>query len=346
MNLKDSMRHFCTYFDKNYICQALCLYESLEVESKGEFALWMLCLDDTAYDIISKLKLQYAYPVNHQDFCNLIPRQKIAQSNRSRIEYYYTCTPAFIQYVFKMAKEATSVTYLDADLFFFSDPELIYNENVSAHVLIVEHRGRQRTEETSQAHGKYNVCLVHFDGSMEAKECLTWWADSTFRSTSFSDGVFGDQKYLDEFPLRFAGVHTIMNLGVCPAAWNIGDYSVRGTSTGVFVQDCQLIVYHFARFSVVIPDVFVPVRRIYLSRNVLDTIYKPYMISIMKAYQSVRNLVPKFGFSQNLRNALGTGVALILGRGFFLKNHQLRRIGISIPFGYEILPQNANRKID
>src|SRR3989304_5518851 len=61
------MLHFCTYFDRNYLAQGLTLYRSL-MEHAGPFTLWVLCFDDTARDVLSRLNLANLRPVSLQEF--------------------------------------------------------------------------------------------------------------------------------------------------------------------------------------------------------------------------------------------------------------------------------------
>ena len=45
-----------------------------------------------------------------------------------RVEYFWTCTPSLLLYVFDQDPEIECITYVDADLFFYTNPQPIYEE--------------------------------------------------------------------------------------------------------------------------------------------------------------------------------------------------------------------------
>ena len=112
------MFYFCTYFDQHYLARGLALYQSIR-EHCSEFRLWVLCMDDTTYRILTELNLPGVYPIVLEEFERDDEPLKIAKTNRSRIEYYFTCTPSLPLYILNHWPEVGLITYIDADLFFF-----------------------------------------------------------------------------------------------------------------------------------------------------------------------------------------------------------------------------------
>ena len=101
------MRYYCTHFDINYIAHALSLYYSLEKFAKP-FTLYMFCMDDESYEKICAKNLENAKPVSYESLEENIPSLVDAKKNRTRVEYFYTCSPATCYFVsancFKFAK--------------------------------------------------------------------------------------------------------------------------------------------------------------------------------------------------------------------------------------------------
>ena len=57
---------------------------------------------------------------------------------------------------------------------------------------------------------------------------------------------FADQKYLDRWPDHYTGVRIIVNKGVNLAPWNIGNYTLSKKGTQIFVDNDELVFYHYA----------------------------------------------------------------------------------------------------
>ena len=146
-------RYYCTLFDRNYLFKGLALYRSLEAVSV-DFTLHVLCMDDITYDLLRQLNLPRARLIRRKDFED--PELLRVKPTRTVAEYCWTCTPSLPLYVLKNSQEIDLVTYLDADLFFFSSPEPIYKELGDKSILIVEHRLAPPFAAHS-VNGKYNV---------------------------------------------------------------------------------------------------------------------------------------------------------------------------------------------
>lgn len=324
------MHQLCTYFDRGYLAQGLALIRSLERTSPGA-VLWVLCLDAETQEILRELSPGNVRLLSVEDLLAHAPELGAARADRSRVEFYYACTPRLVEYVLDMAPEAPGATYVDADMFFFRDCLEIYAEAPDANVLIVPHRSGNAESEAE--HGRFNVCIVHFARAPEALRCLGWWAESTLRSTALGNSTWGEQKYLDEFPERFDGVGVLTSPAVTSAPWNIWRHGVRRSATAVLLDDRPLTVYHFARLLLVGPHAFIPIRRLWLSRTVLELVYRPYMQALRAAYQEIRSVRPGYRVSYTRRNLRGVLLGAMTGRFVYEGRLGMRRLGIWIPSG-------------
>jgi hypothetical protein len=286
------MMHYCTYFDRGYLTRGLALYLSL-AEHASPFRLWILCLDDETYDALHKLNLPHANLIQRQAFEAVYPQLAEPRATRSKAEYYFTCTPFLPDYVLGCDSSVDLITYLDADLLFFSDPAQIFDPADNGSIFITPHRYTEQYLHTQEWYGIYNVSWVSFRRDTNGMACLKWWQDRCVEwcQSEAESGRYGDQKYLDEFPRLFEGVESIAHSGAGLAPWNLSDYVVqRGAGGQVMVNDLPLIFYHYHQFKRVRKLVVVFGVRPYevaMTRETAYCLFKPYVRALHEAEQAL-----------------------------------------------------------
>jgi hypothetical protein len=241
-------RYYCTYFDQRFLSRALALYHSL-VRCGGEFKLWALCLDDASYHALRELRLAYVEPIRLADLEADDPGLAAVKASRTLVEYYFTCTPSLPLYVLRRAPEVDLVTYLDADLFFFADPEPLFEELEGASIGIIPHRYSSQARDRERF-GRYNVGWISFRRDEAGLACLGWWRERCLEwcYARVEDDRYADQKYLDQWPERFAGVREIGHKGANLGPWNLANYAVTARGGAVWVDEQPLLFYHFSSF--------------------------------------------------------------------------------------------------
>jgi hypothetical protein len=239
------MHHFCTYFDSGYLARGLALYHSLE-RHVPQFKLHIFCLDDITYDILTRAEFAKTTLVRLVDL-EAFDRDMLAtRGRRSQIEYYFTMTSVLPKYLFEAFPDIDAVTYIDADLLFFSDPEPIFEEIGDAPVGITPHRFTPANQELIRF-GVYNVGWLTWRRDPLAQECLDRYRNKSIEwcYDSVEDDRYADQKYLDDWTSRFPGVHSIHHKGANLAPWNNGNYQFSMRRAQLRVDDDPLIFYHF-----------------------------------------------------------------------------------------------------
>jgi len=284
------MRYYCTYFDSGYLSRALALYESLE-RYGGPFQLWALCMDEQAHSTLTKLALTHLTPIALADFERGDTALLEAKGNRSKVEYYFTCSPSLPLFVFKHNPQVDMVTYLDADLFLFASPEPIFAEMGDRSISIVGHRYPPALKYL-EPHGIYNVGWQTFRRDEAGLACLHWWRErcNEWCYDRVEDGRFADQGYLNDWPERFEGVAVLQHKGVNLAPWNLANYRLAAGREGVTVDGESLMVFHFHGLKNVREGVYDPQLGRYganLSSVVLKRIYAPYIRALRAASRRV-----------------------------------------------------------
>ena len=286
------MYYFCTYFDQHYLTRGLTLYRSLRKHCP-EFKLWVLCMDDTAYRILRALELPGINPISLEDFESNDQALQIAKTNRSRIEYYFTCTPSLPLFVLNNWPEVDLVTYLDADLFFFENPLTIFEEVREASIAIIGHRFPSKLQRL-ELRGIYNVGWLTFRRDRKGLECLNWWRDRCIDwcYDRTEGGRYADQKYLDDWPTRFKGVKVIEHKGANLAPWNVASYRLSLVREKILVDQQPLIFFHFHGTKEIFPGVYNTGLCSYLAKSsymLRSKVFRPYIEALLKSEADLAN---------------------------------------------------------
>jgi hypothetical protein len=285
------MRHFCTYFDHRYLPHGLALYESLS-QHCAEFRLWVLCLDTRTHESLRALKLSKIDLITLGELESGDKALCQAKTNRSLVEYYFTCTPSLPLFILRNNPAMDLITYLDADLFFFSSVEPLFNEIADHSIAIIAHKFSPRFQE-AERFGIFNVGWVTFIRDDEALSCLQRWREECLKwCTDRSDGSrFADQKYLDDWPTRFQNVVVLQHKGANLAAWNLANYNISVRDAAIYVDDEPLIFFHFhglKRLSGYVYNTHLQHYGATPSKLVVRQIYAPYLRKITRLAKKIR----------------------------------------------------------
>lgn len=286
------VERYCTLFNAKYLARGLTLYKSI-ARHEPNFHLYVLCMDDATYDVLTRLSLPRLTPIRLSDFEN--PDLLSVKKDRTVAEYCWTCAPAIIRYCldhFRLGR----VTYLDSDLFFFSSPNLLVDEMLRADgsVSLTEHRYAKDYAKKRQDAGIYCVQFMTFVNDEAGRTALDWWYARCIEwcYARVEDGKFGDQKYLDDWTTRFKKIHVITDRGCGIAPWNVQQLVVTRDSEGNVLIDCaQLRFYHFHNLKILtIRKADLCRTFYYLSQHVQEYIYKPYLHELSNSLQQLQDL--------------------------------------------------------
>jgi hypothetical protein len=235
---------FCTYFDHWYLPRGLALAHSLQRHRPGA-RLWTLCLTDLCYEVTIRLAPPGVTPLRLQELEAADPELAMVRHGRTAAEYYFTCTPALVLYVLERDPAVETVTYLDADLCFFEDPQPLFDELGENAVAVVPHRFPPRLRELER-HGLYNVGWVTFRRDSRGLACVRTWRAECLEwcHDRVEPGRFAEQRYLDAWPERFPGVVVLRHPGANLAPWNVEGHRLEVQGDAVQVDGAPLLFYH------------------------------------------------------------------------------------------------------
>jgi hypothetical protein len=242
-------RELVTLFDSNYLVKAVAMHASLRAVAGDDVTLTCCCFDARAKRILDALALPGLRAIALEDLEASDPELAAVKPTRTPTEYCWTSTPALIRHVLDTRPDVDEVTYIDADLLFFSSPEALFAEMGDASICIVPHR-YATAYKAQEVNGIYCVQWNTFRRDERGLAALDWWRERCLEWCFYrlEDGKLGDQKYLDDWPERFAGVHVLEHKGGGLAPWNVPSYDIRaGGPAGVLVDDDPLVFFHYHR---------------------------------------------------------------------------------------------------
>jgi hypothetical protein len=305
---------YTTYFDSGYLSRGLTLINS--IRTHDDFSdIWVLCLDEDCFKFLSELKLGGVFPVSIENFETSSPELQNIKLSRSRIEYIFSIGPSFIWSVMKKSSIHNDlVIYLDADLYFFANPQLVSSDMKEASVGIIEHKYPKGLESRLSKYGKFNVGWVGFRNDQQGSKVLSWWAEECIKwCFDFPEnGNYADQGYLNAFP-SFEGVKVLESPGFNLAPWNTGKKTTNLTNHGadIFINDeYQLVFFHFHGVKET-RNWYITSQLVYkhfAGKKLIQKVYVPYL----KELQQTEKLVTEsHNFSSKQTQSRGKGL-----RGF------------------------------
>lgn len=289
------MFNFTTLFNTNYLSKGLALYFSLEKVCEN-FHLYIFAFDDETYEVLKKLNLSKATIISLSEFEN--DELLRVKSDRTVAEYCWTATPATIYYTINKYN-LDSCTYLDADVYFYSSPKVLFDEMGDNSVMITEHRFSPEYRKEIKKSGKYCVQFTSFKNDAFGMEALTWWKDQCvlWCYNRLEDGKFGDQMYLDDWTTRFKKIHELQHLGGGLAGWNISQYDFFKNCNEFYGVEKKtgnkfdVVFYHFHYLRYYSNGKIQLGPRI-ISDSAKELFYKPYLRELEEIKKKVQTINP------------------------------------------------------
>ncbi|MFN8114707.1 MAG: glycosyl transferase [Bacteroidia bacterium] len=286
-----STLNFVTLFNSNYLSRGMVLYESLQKHCP-DFKLFVIAFDDITYNYFQKFPQKNLTVISLSQFED--DKLLAVKPTRSAGEYCWTCTASTVLYVINTFNLEHCV-YIDADMCFYSNPQLLFDEWGDKSVLITEHRYTPQYDQCAIS-GTYCVQFVGFKNDKDGMLALNYWRDSCIDwcYARAEDGKFGDQKYLDDWTTRFQNVHVLKHLGGGLAPWNMQKYEFKQQnnvligkeiSTG---KEFETVFFHFHGLKIFKDNIASLTGDDYeMNSEALELFYKPYIKDLIRVSADV-----------------------------------------------------------
>lgn len=294
---------YCTLFNEFYLDKALVMINSLRTVTDNSFELYVFAMTKICYQMLSKLSLNNVIVI---DVESLETEEWLKiKKERSGAEYCWTWTPNTIKYVLKNYN-VPLCTYIDADLFFYSDPAILIQEMLDAgkKILLVKHNFAKKVEKNEAASGRYCVQFNTFSNEVASLKVLDIWRESCIENCKYSkeNGTQGDQFYLNDWTTKFDICHELENLGGGLAPWNNSRYQYELDDSSLVIcynqRKDKLVFYHFQNIR------YLPFNWVNFNMQTTNKIIKQMYIDYINLIQESRKTISdQFDFKFSIKKS-------------------------------------------
>jgi len=170
---------------------------------------------------------------------------------------------------------------VDADMWFFSSPELVFEEIGAAPAAVFPHRIATAaarlpgpTRETHDQYGLYNAGMVYVRdvriAARWAEQCRRWCLNTP--AVVAGSIRYSDQSWLNELPTE-CGAHVVQHPGVNLGPWAIHTAKLERRDGQVWFDGQPLVAFHFSGMSaeqLTFPEYALTARQV-------EIVYRPYL---------------------------------------------------------------------
>jgi hypothetical protein len=277
---------FGTFANAKYLPQLLSMLESFQSNVLSS-RIAVIALDTVTSETVSSLKFSCVDVLDVKEVEAHFPQLVTAQENRSISEYFFTLSSALPSFLFKVYPRHDFVVYVDADLFFFGNPEsCILALGEKDNVLLTSHNFAKINLDL-MVYGEFNTGFIAFRQNSDGMKVARWWLESCLEwcKDVVENGKFADQKYLEDFSSIAPGVKISQDFGLNLGPWGLNSLKQLTSRNGsIYVNDQLLFAFHFSglQFNRIFAILGRKSYQHRVSRTVYELIYVPYLRSIRR----------------------------------------------------------------
>lgn len=243
----------CTVVTVNYVPYALALYESIRSRTASSVDMWIFVSVPRAQ--ASELpELPGVFYVFVDDLCGtgqgMELKSKYLEKNINA--FRWSMKGVLLTHLLTI-EEYERAIFLDGDLFFFADVQLLFDKLVDSRVLLTPHwRSVDPMVDESNFlllfnQGIFNAGFIGVNTA--ALGILRWWVNLCIYKCEFApeSGLYADQTYLNLMPVYFEGVEVLKHKGCNVAAWNRVQCERSANSDGevLIAGEFPIVFIHF-----------------------------------------------------------------------------------------------------
>ena len=266
----------------NYLAQAKTLGDSLLRHNPDyRFVIGLIDKNHTGHDLsfLGNLEVLEVDKIGIENLEEMCDRYSI-------VELVTATKPFYFDYFFRTYPDAETVTYFDPDIKVFMPLTDMAAKLKTSNVILTPHFTQPIQDDLipSEKHvmntGVFNLGFAAMRRSPETDKLNKWWMSKLRQECllDLSHGLFVDQLWMNLAPAYFEGVLIEKHPGWNTAHWNLHERTVRESDGRYFVNDQDLVFYHFSHYNPRIPERIASfhTRYSFATRPDLVGLYKQY----------------------------------------------------------------------
>ncbi len=245
------MKAFCSISTYSHLSKVFALAESL---LSSDLPFYVLAIDFQ----IDQVRHEWNTPKNiHWLFLQDVSSAEISffkhKYSQNSDEFRWSLKPILLK---QLCKEFDQVCYLDNDLYFLQNPNILFEKFENHRILLTPHfypsspdvRGANWFEANFQV-GVYNAGFIGV--RKDASDFLDYWINTCRYDVrkSYFRGLFDDQKYLDVVPAFFQQVYIHLVPTWNFAGWNDWYPNVKMIDNQLYIDKEKVLFIHFTSYS-------------------------------------------------------------------------------------------------
>jgi hypothetical protein len=283
------MRTFCTLFDRHYLPYGLALHSSLTRWHARPFRLYMLAMDKTCEEALRTLQLENVVVVSLEQVVGHDLAWIHGRMNFGQI--CWTSQPLLCRHVLDRCG-AEEATYLEADSYFFADPQLLFDEIGTHSVSLVPHRYAPGLDQTAVS-GVFCVQFNLFRNDPAGRELLAIWEQACLLYDKQRSLWYPGQVCMDSWPERSAAVCVVQHKGAGVGPWNVPGMRIGQRDGRPTVDDQPVVFFHFHQVARMDDGTYY-LSNYPLGQAAIDLLYKPYLSELERQRRMLRERIPGF----------------------------------------------------
>ncbi|MDF2889728.1 MAG: putative Glycosyltransferase [Clostridia bacterium] len=290
------MKHYyCSAYSAAYCYQGIVLYNSIKKVDEA-FTLFLVCLDNTAYEILSQLELENLEVIKVKEIEDDFPELKLVKRDRAINEYAWTIKSSEILYIFENYQEVDRIIWLDGDTQMLSDPIDIYDEWSEHSIILTEQYYTDHHESLIKTYGRFQAGFIGFMKDFVGIHCLKWWQRKCIDWCYFTaeEGRWADQKYLDNVPELYENICIVKSLGINMTPFtlyrlNFEQQKYFGIKDNkLFINNIKLVLFHYYGFRYYDENnIDLCSYWMKFTRNSIEYVYIPYIKACKAAMKEI-----------------------------------------------------------